>query len=163
MYEKAAEMYEKSKTYFRSASMYEKINQYEMAGEMYEISANWKKAVDMYEKDGRFSKSGEIYEWLGEFDKAGARYIHSASEPYNEEQELSQDRINAWINHFGMHKFQSHCSGHARGQDLINAVSEINAKTVFPVHTEHPDTYKKITENLILIDEGVKYEIGNKK
>ncbi|MEM4252376.1 MAG: hypothetical protein QXE84_02505 [Candidatus Nitrosotenuis sp.] len=27
--------------------------------------------------------------------KPGARYIHSASEPYNEEQELSQDRIDA--------------------------------------------------------------------
>ena len=52
---------------------------------------------------------------------------------------------------------------HAKGQDLINAVSEINAKTVFSVHAEHPDVCKKITEDLILIDEGVKYEIGNKK
>jgi hypothetical protein len=29
----------------------------------------------------------------------GARYIHSASEPYNEEQEISQERINAWMDH----------------------------------------------------------------
>jgi len=32
----------------------------------------------------------------------GARYIHSASEPYNEEQEISQERINTWMDHFGI-------------------------------------------------------------
>jgi hypothetical protein len=30
----------------------------------------------------------------------GGRYIHSASEPYNEEQEISQERINAWMDSF---------------------------------------------------------------
>ena len=30
----------------------------------------------------------------------GATYIHSASEPYNEEQEISQERINARMDHF---------------------------------------------------------------
>jgi hypothetical protein len=32
----------------------------------------------------------------------GATYTHSASEPYNEEQEISQERINAWMDHFGI-------------------------------------------------------------
>ena len=49
--------------------------------------------------------------------KSGAVYIHSSSEPYTEEQELSEDRVDAWIKHFDMNKFQSHCSGHARGRD----------------------------------------------
>ena len=92
--------------------------------------------------------------------KPGARYIHSSSEPYNEEQELSQDRLNAWVNHFGMHKFQSHCSGHARGRDLLEAVTDIGAKTIYPVHTEHPEDYKKISENVVLIDEGKKYNFN---
>jgi hypothetical protein len=35
----------------------------------------------------------------------GATYIHSAIEPYNEEQEISQERINAGMDHFGMNKF----------------------------------------------------------
>jgi len=34
--------------------------------------------------------------------KPGAIYIHSASEPYNEEQEFDQVRINNWIEHFSM-------------------------------------------------------------
>ena len=52
----------------------------------------------------------------------GAIYIHSASEPYNEEQEISQERINGWMDHFGMNKFQCHCSGHARSKDLLQIV-----------------------------------------
>ena len=92
--------------------------------------------------------------------KSGARYIHSASEPYNEEQELSLERIDAWIEHFGMSKFQSHCSGHARGRDLLEAVAEIGAKTLYPVHTEHPDLYKKVSNNMILVDEGKKYNLS---
>ena len=35
----------------------------------------------------------------------GAVYIHSASEPYNEEQVIDQKRIENWISHFGMNKF----------------------------------------------------------
>lgn len=91
--------------------------------------------------------------------KSGARYIHSASEPYNEEQELSQERIDAWIGHFGMHKFQSHCSGHARGKDLLDAVKEINAKRIYPIHTEMPEDFKKISNAVTLVREGMRYAI----
>lgn len=77
----------------------------------------------------------------------------------NEKQELSQARLDAWTEHFGMQKFQSHCSGHARGSDLLEAVSEINAKTIFPIHTEYPDYFNKITNNIQFIDESKTYEI----
>ena len=53
--------------------------------------------------------------------------------------------------------FLSHCSGHARGQDLLKAVSEIGAKILYPIHTEHPEEYKKVSKNMVLIDEGKKY------
>jgi ribonuclease J len=91
--------------------------------------------------------------------KPGARYIHSASEPYNEEQELSQERIDAWIDHFGMAKFQSHCSGHARGKDLIQAISQINPKIIFPIHTENPEVFGKTIPNTVMIKEFVKYHL----
>jgi len=91
--------------------------------------------------------------------RPGAVYIHSASEPYNEEQEMSQERIDNWLNHFQMNKFQSHCSGHARGKDLLDAVSEIGAKTLYPIHTEHPDAYKSVSKNMVLVKEGKKYKL----
>jgi ribonuclease J len=90
--------------------------------------------------------------------KSGATYIHSASEPHNEEEEISEDRKNAWLDKFGMNKFQSHCSGHARGRDLFNVVSEIGAQALYPIHTEHPELYKKVSENVILINEGKRYD-----
>ena len=83
----------------------------------------------------------------------------SDSESYNEEQELSQERIDAWIDPFGMAKFQSHCSGHARGKDLIQSVLEINPKILFPVHTEHPEAYRKSVSDVAIIKESVQYPL----
>jgi len=91
--------------------------------------------------------------------KPGARYIHSSSEPYNEEQELSQGRLDAWIGRFGMHKFQSHCSGHARGRDLLEAVSEIGAKTVYPIHTEHPELFSRVSDGVVMVEEAKRHDI----
>ena len=42
---------------------------------------------------------------------------------------------------------------------FYGGVTEINAKTLYPVHTEHPDTFNKVSKNIIMIDEGKKYEI----
>lgn len=88
-----------------------------------------------------------------------ALYIHSASESYNEEQELSQERIDAWIEHFGMNKFQSHCSGHARGSDLLKAVAEIGSKMLFPIHTTHPELYKNVVPKITLVREVFRHEL----
>lgn len=89
----------------------------------------------------------------------GATYIHSASEPYNEEQEISQGRINAWMDHFGMNKFQCHCSGHAGSQDLFQIVKEISPRTLYPVHTEHWDSYKNAFENVVKVSEAKMYTL----
>jgi len=59
-----------------------------------------------------------------------------------------------------MQKFQSHCSGHARGEDLLKAVSEINGKMLFPIHTEHPEAYQKVSNKMTLVKEGTSYELG---
>ena len=91
--------------------------------------------------------------------RPGAVYIHSASEPYTEEQEISEERTDNWLAHFGMNKFQCHCSGHARGRDLLETVKTINAKALFPIHTEHPEAYRSISKNMTLVKEGKTYEL----
>ena len=91
--------------------------------------------------------------------KSGTVYIHSASEPYNEEQVISKRRVDAWIDKFGMDKHQIHCSGHAKGEDLLEIVKEIDAKMLYPIHSEHPAEYSKITNKMTLVDEGIKYKI----
>jgi len=90
---------------------------------------------------------------------SGTVYIHSASEPYNEEQVISQKRVNNWLDKFGMDKHQIHCSGHAKGEDLLEIVKNIDAKMLYPIHTEHPTEYVKATNKMTIVGEGKKYKI----
>jgi ribonuclease J len=89
--------------------------------------------------------------------ESGATYIHSSSEPYNEEQEITQGRINAWMDHFGLHKFQCHCSGHARRKDLFQILDEINPCKLYPIHTTHQEIYKRTFEHMVEVIEGNTY------
>lgn len=89
----------------------------------------------------------------------GAVYIHSASEAYNEEQVLSTKRLHNWLDKFQMEHHQIHCSGHAKGQDLMDMVKEIDAKTLFPIHTEYPTEYARVTNKIKVVEAGQTYNI----
>lgn len=91
--------------------------------------------------------------------KSGAVYIHSSSEAYNEEQILSTKRLNNWIKRFQMEHHQIHCSGHAKGEDLMDMVKEIDAKMLFPIHTEYPTEYVRVTNKINIVDLNKKYEL----
>jgi ribonuclease J len=89
----------------------------------------------------------------------GALYVHSASEPYNEEMVLNQERVDNWLDKFGMERHQIHCSGHAKGPDLFSIVQEIDAKMLFPIHTEHPEMYVRATRKMTVVKEGETYAL----
>ena len=86
-------------------------------------------------------------------------YIHSLSEPFNEEMELSFDRMANWLNHFDMTFHQIHCSGHINGRDLKTVIEIIQPKTLFPIHTEHPDCFSSFHDNTIIVNEGKLYKL----
>ena len=69
-------------------------------------------------------------------------YIHSASEPFNEEGEINEKRIDSWVGRFGLAKIQAHCSGHASGPDLNRILEEISPKKIIPIHTEQPELFE---------------------
>ncbi|MBL77251.1 MAG: MBL fold metallo-hydrolase [Chloroflexi bacterium] len=89
----------------------------------------------------------------------GALYMHSLSEPWNDEGKSDQKRVNLWLDHFGLNRVQSHCSGHSKGQDLLDIVKDIDSDMLFPIHTESPESYKKVTEKLTIVQEAKKYEL----
>ncbi|MCH7559907.1 MAG: MBL fold metallo-hydrolase [Thaumarchaeota archaeon] len=91
--------------------------------------------------------------------KSGAVYIHSASEAFNEEQVLSTKRLHNWLEKFQMEYHQIHCSGHAKGEDLMSMVKEIDAKMLFPIHTEYPTEYVKVTNKINIVELNKKYQI----
>ncbi|MDH2900417.1 MAG: MBL fold metallo-hydrolase [archaeon] len=69
-------------------------------------------------------------------------YLHSSSEPFNEEGELSEEKMKNWLDRFGLQRIHLHCSGHASGRDLNDIVSSIQPRLLIPIHTEHGGLFK---------------------
>jgi ribonuclease J len=86
-------------------------------------------------------------------------YIHSLSEPFNEEMEISFGRMNNWLNHFNLKSHQAHCSGHAPRSELIKIIEEVNPKKLYPIHTEHPKMFKEFFSNVTVVEKDEGYEI----
>jgi len=91
---------------------------------------------------------------------SGSLYIHSLSEPFNDEGEFDKTKVDAWLDLYDLTRVQSHCSGHSKGQYLLDVVKTIDAKMLFPIHTEHPDAYTKVTDKITIVEEGKKYQIS---
>jgi ribonuclease J len=89
----------------------------------------------------------------------GGLYIHSLSEPFNEEMEISFDRMKAWIKHFNLKFVQSHCSGHINGTELKELIKTITPKVLFPIHTEHPGIFRTLSMQTRMIKEGKTYKL----
>ncbi len=89
----------------------------------------------------------------------GGLYIHSLSEPFNEEMEISYERMKNWLNHFNIQFFQSHCSGHINGDDLKELIKTVHPKQLYPIHTEHPELFKKLPGKTINVTEGKTYKL----
>ena len=89
----------------------------------------------------------------------GGTYIHSLSEPFNEEMEISAGRMYNWLKHFNMKFFQSHCSGHICGSDLNELIKVINPRKLYPIHTEHPEIFRKFNIKTVMIKEGKMYKL----
>jgi len=86
-------------------------------------------------------------------------YIHSLSEPFNEEMEISYDRMKNWLQHFDIEFFQSHCSGHINGDDLKELITTVHPKKLYPIHTEHPELFQKLPIKTTMVKEGKTYKL----
>jgi ribonuclease J len=86
-------------------------------------------------------------------------YIHSLSEPFNEEMEISYDRMKNWLQHFNIQFFQSHCSGHINGDNLKALITTIHPRKLYPIHTEHPELFQKLSIKTTRVKEGKTYKL----
>jgi ribonuclease J len=71
----------------------------------------------------------------------GGKYIHAASEAFNEEGEKEDAVIRNWVRHLGFEYRQLHASGHAPMGEVGRLVHEVGARKVVPIHTEHPELF----------------------
>jgi ribonuclease J len=74
---------------------------------------------------------------------AGSCYVLSASEPFNEEMEIDYERLVNWLSHYDLPQYHVHVSGHIMPLQLKAALKKINAKRIFPVHTENAELFKR--------------------
>ncbi len=95
--------------------------------------------------------------------KSGSCYILSASEPFNEEMEIDFERLVNWLDHFGLPQYHVHVSGHMMPLQLKSTLEKINAKTVFPVHTENAQLFCRFMRNsrskIVLTEKNKNYSI----
>lgn len=69
---------------------------------------------------------------------SGSLFIHSLSEPFNEEMAMAYQRLRNWIDHYRLKFFQSHCSGHASEKELKEIIEKINPRQLFFIHIQPP-------------------------
>jgi len=78
----------------------------------------------------------------------GSIYVHSTSEPHNEEEIIDERRLNQWIDFFGLKTYHFHASGHASGVEIQKIIETIKPKELIPIHTEHPELFQKMHYNV---------------
>ena len=54
----------------------------------------------------------------------------------------------------------AHVSGHAYIADIISFVKSVNARTVIPIHTFEPQTYREYFPNVTMLSDGVPFELA---
>jgi ribonuclease J len=79
---------------------------------------------------------------------SGSSFVLSSSEPFNEEMELEYEKFVNWLDHFGLPMFHVHCSGHVMPTEVRQVIERISPKTLFPIHTEHPDLFARFVSNV---------------
>ena len=91
----------------------------------------------------------------------GAEYIYSSSEHFleGEDNEDMRTVLYNWLEHFGIKLHKAHCSGHASKSDLEYAIKKIKPEIVIPIHTENPEEFRKIHDNVMVPEKGGTIEI----
>ena len=80
--------------------------------------------------------------------EAGSCYVLSTSEPFNEEMEIDFERLVNWLGHYGLPQYHAHVSGHVMPLKLKAILKEVDAKKIFPVHTENTGLFTKFVRDL---------------
>ncbi len=103
----------------------------------------------------------DINELIDMKPKSESIYIESTSEPHNEEQEIDVERLNNWLEFFGITKFHFHWSGHASASDLKSTMQTVKPKCLIPIHTEQPKLFANVHHNVRHVKLGQTVNVGS--
>ncbi len=89
----------------------------------------------------------------------GSPFIHSMSEPFSED-DVDDQVLHNWLDHFGLEFHQMHASGHASGPQLLEIVRSLRPAHVYPIHTQHPEAFEKAGPRVRSPELGTPYPLG---
>jgi ribonuclease J len=109
----------------------------------YNMHTNVWSSRDVKEKESQVITSMSSYsaDELIDIRPSNGLYIHSTSEPFNEEGLIDEQRTRNWLRKYGLKRVHCHCSGHASGSEIVDLVNNVNPKTLIPIHTESPELF----------------------
>lgn len=110
-----------------------------------------------------------LFDLFPDRSKAGGLYIHSQTQPHNDDMEQDLFRMRRWLMAFNLnapdHEVKrTHVSGHIGEEDLHHIVDELKPKLLVPIHSEHPgmtrDRYQARTgRRALLLDWGHAHQL----
>jgi len=115
----------------------------------------------IHKNQGKLVMDLDFYQFAELIDikpEPGSQFIHSMSEPFSEE-DIQDDVMHNWIDHFRMHFHQLHASGHLNKDQLVDLINQIQPKQVFPVHTENQQLFRHYFKNAQTIEYAKEYSL----
>ena len=115
---------------------------------------------------------GQLFDLADEAGKIrGSQFIRAQCEPFSDEMELDEERFINWLDAFGIRYSlgetplpegcsnptcsklkrridRSHASGHASRPELKELLGEVNPQILIPVHTERPEVFEELVEEI---------------
>jgi len=88
----------------------------------------------------------------------GALYIHSGGEPLASIDADNTKILLNWLKMFSIPYFRIHSPGHASQPDLLHMAREINPKILLPIHTQIPERFEIVSNNVKILERGVMYQ-----
>lgn len=78
-----------------------------------------------------------------------AVYIKSSTEPFDDQMEINERKVENWLKHFGIRYVKEgfHASGHASGPEILEMIREINPEKLYPIHTQYPEEFDLLGED----------------
>lgn len=80
----------------------------------------------------------QLFDIFPDRSKAGGLYIHSMTQPFNDEMVIGDRKLRRWLQAFNLDRVDTHISGHLSEEDLHWAIDEVGAKKLVPIHSMHP-------------------------
>lgn len=90
-----------------------------------------------------------LLQFLPAGKKIEGTYVYGKAEPFDEEMEISHEKLKNWINLAGLKMEYAHTSGHASTDDLKKFIHAVKPKIVMPVHTENAAMFEKFGAKIL--------------